>query len=79
LELELIVSLAWIVIIEDELVGSVSVVNDSVIQVLESSLEHSESSPSFLFDGDDFSNFALDVDWLTELELELELEIIHVL
>ncbi len=75
----MIVSLAWIVIVEDELVGSVSVVDDSVIQVLESGLEHSESSSGFLFDGNDFSNFAFDVNWLTELELELELEIIHVL
>ncbi len=75
----MIVSLTWIVIVEDELVGSVSVVDDSVIQVLESGLEHSESSPGFLFDGNDFSDFALDIDWFTELELELELEIIHVL
>jgi hypothetical protein len=77
LELELVFALAGVVVVEDEFVGAVAVVDDGVVQVLEGGLEQSPYG-LFLY-GDDLVDLPLDVHRLAELQLELVLEVVHVL
>jgi hypothetical protein len=75
----LVVRLTWIVVVEYELISSISVVNDCVVQTLQNSFEHSKSSSGLFLDWDNLCDFTLNIHRFAELELEFVLEVIDIL